>query len=133
MFKDLNVFALASARMAHATQRQAVVARNVANADTPGFKAKDTESFASFLAERAGDGTAAKATRPGHAGWSAAAVHRPAAVVEAASRDEKPDGNTVSLESQMVASAELRHDFDLANAVYGAGLGLVRAVLGRGR
>ena len=45
MFYDLNVFKTAYAMATHAGQRQAVIARNMANADTPGYQTRDIESF----------------------------------------------------------------------------------------
>mgnify|MGYP000342005014 CR=1 FL=1 len=45
MFYDLNVLKTAYAMATHAGQRQAVIARNMANADTPGYQPRDLEAF----------------------------------------------------------------------------------------
>lgn len=42
-----------------------------------------------------------------------------------------PNGNTVSLEVEMVASAEVQGAHDRALAIYGSGLNILRAGLGR--
>ena len=46
MFEKPQVMAVASALAAHASARQSAIARNVANADTPGYRAIDTDDFA---------------------------------------------------------------------------------------
>src|SRR4051794_27816387 len=59
-----GLFDLAEKRLTWAAQRQAVLATNIANANTPGYQAKDVTPFAQVLA-----GTGALAptqTRPNH-------------------------------------------------------------------
>ena len=45
MFENLQIFRMAHAMAAHAGARQTVVARNMANADTPGYTAQDIAPF----------------------------------------------------------------------------------------
>ena len=45
MFNNLEILGLAQARARHAAARQAQVATNIANADTPGYRARDVASF----------------------------------------------------------------------------------------
>lgn len=59
---DLMNLAFAAAR--HAATRQDVIAQNIANADTPGFRARDTGRFADVY--RDGSGAPMRATRDGH-------------------------------------------------------------------
>jgi len=53
------------------------------------------------------------------------------AVSEAAATDESPNGNTVSLEEQMVLAAETRGNFELAATLYAKHLSLLRTAIGR--
>jgi flagellar basal-body rod protein FlgB len=130
MLGGMLVFALSAARLAHASQRNAVIARNVAHADTPGFKAQDV---APFDFERMAVATAAqpKATRPGHAAGGSPLGRPEVEVGDAPATDESPDGNTVSLEEQMVLAAETRGDFELAATLYAKHLSLLRTAIGR--
>ena len=82
MLGGMLVFALSAARLAHASQRNAVIARNIAHADTPGFKAQDVAAF-EFGRTAAAAAEQPKATRPGHA-VGASPLERPAAEVRAA-------------------------------------------------
>ena len=129
MFEQLNVIRMAQAMAAHAGNRQALIARNVANADTPGFRALDLPSFSTTYAETMG-GDAMRSTRPGHLVTAAAeAVPMP----RAEKGTTAPNGNSVSLEAEMVNAAEVEQQHDLALAIYRSASDLIRTSLGRGR
>jgi flagellar basal-body rod protein FlgB len=124
------VFALSAARLAFSSERNAVIARNVAHADTPGFKAQDVAAF-DFESMAAATAVQPKATRPGHAGGGSPLGHPEVEVRDAPASDESPNGNTVSLEEQMVLAAETRGDFELAATLYAKHLSLLRTAIGR--
>ncbi len=63
MFEKLELTRMAQALAAHAGTRMGVIAENVANSDTPGFKARDIGDFASIYAAK---DEGMRATRPGH-------------------------------------------------------------------
>ena len=130
MLGGMLVFALSAARLAHASQRNAVIARNVAHADTPGFKAQDVAAF-DFEHMAAATAAQPKATRPGHAVGRSPLGQAEVKVRDAPATDESPDGNTVSLEEQMVLAAETRGDFELAATLYAKHLSLLRTAIGR--
>ncbi|MGA0539512.1 FlgB family protein [Neotabrizicola sp. VNH66] len=122
MFETLELTRMAQGLAAHAGARMGVIARNVAHADTPGYKAQDLPPFAAVY-----DGGAMRSTRPGHLGAGPAA----AAVPILAGGSEAPNGNSVSLEMEMVKSAGARQEHDMALAIYRATSGVIRASLGR--
>lgn len=120
---DLMNLAFASAR--HAAQRQELIARNLANADTPHYRAMDLEPFASAYQM---PGFTPGTTRQGHLlGTGAAAAFRP----RLAGGSMSPNGNDVSLETEMVRGVEARRQHDAAMAVYKASLDILRSSLGR--
>jgi flagellar basal-body rod protein FlgB len=119
--------------MAHASQRNSIIARNIANADTPGFKAQDVERFDfGGMVAQSPDARAPKSTRAGHLGAEAVPAASRARVVTPPATAESPDGNTVDLEEQMVQAAETRATFELASTLYAKNLSLLRTVLSRG-
>ena len=127
MFTGLNVFRMAHAMATHAGQRQALVAQNMANADTPGYHARDIESFAdAWRAEKSG----MQATRPGHLGASDGASGRYREIETDTPVD--PNGNAVSLELEILRSVEVKRQHDRAIAIYKSHLNVLRASLGRG-
>jgi flagellar basal-body rod protein FlgB len=119
--------------MAHASQRNSIIARNIANADTPGFKARDIEpfDFGSMMA-KSSDALVPKVTRPGHVAVETPHAAPRARVVTPDASGESPNGNTVTLEEQMVQAAEIRANFELASTLYSKNLSLLRTVLSRG-
>ena len=130
MDMKLSLLRLASDLAAHSTARQTVVTQNVANADTPGYRARDLPDFAETLS--AGPAFSARTTRPGHLDFGVHARGFEAREV-AAFGAETPNGNSVSLEDQMLRSAEARRNHDLALGVYRKTLDVLRTSLGRGR
>lgn len=127
MFEKLELTKMAQALAAHSGARMAVIARNVAHADTPGYKAQDVPSFDRVFS---GEGGGMRATRPGHL---SASEHGLALIPERAPGREAPNGNTVSLEGEMVKSVEARQSHEMALAIYRATSDVVRASLGRSR
>ncbi|MGC9418336.1 MAG: FlgB family protein [Rhodovulum sp.] len=130
MFDKLEIFRMAQGLAVHAGTRQAVIARNVANADTPGYRAQDIADFNETY-RKAGDQMPLRATRAGHlsagdTGLRAARIHEDQVPSE-------PNGNSVSLEEEMLKAAETKSKHDQAIAVYRSSLGILRTCLGRGR
>ena len=72
-----------------------------------------------------------KATRERHLDQSTQPLSNFA--VELTSQEPSPNGNSVSLEAEMMRSTKVRHDHDLALAVYKTSLDILRAASGRGR
>lgn len=127
MFGKLDVTRMAQALAAQAGARQGVVAQNIANADTPGYKAQDLPDFAEAFATVSG--SPMRATRPGHQG----SVPPAGAQARAVPGSPAPDGNTVSLETEMVRAVEVRQQHDMALSVYRSVSDIVRSSLGRAR
>lgn len=135
MSHDLRILATAEALAAHAGRRQALISRNVAHADTPGWRALDLPPFAetaaaAFALEETPP-LRPRATRPGHAGAPplGAAEPREARAIGA----ESPNGNDVSVEDQMVRAAEAALQHELALGVWRKSLDILRASLGAPR
>ncbi|MFQ6546813.1 FlgB family protein [Aestuariibius sp. 2305UL40-4] len=121
------MFRIAFDAARHAGQRQAVVARNVANADTPGYRSQDIEPF-SLSATK--DSFAPKSTRQGHLSateparlWSVSNVAEPGSM--------SPNGNDVSLETEMLRAIDADRQHNRALAVYRHAMTVLRTSLGR--
>lgn len=125
MFAQIDTMRMARDLGAHAAQRQRVIATNVANADTPGYRARDLPEFEESL--RRGS-LELRTTRAGHL---AAGLSGPPFRAVEAEGEPSPNGNTVSLEDEMVRSADAKREFDLSLAVMQSGLNLIRTAIGR--
>lgn len=124
MFQNLDVFRTAMAMARHAGAQQALSAQNIANADTPRYRAKELPEFKDTLrAEMIGQ----RATRPTHLNGSS---ERSVQVSER--QDEMdPNGNSVSLELEMVSAVNAKREHDRALAIYRNSLSVIRASLGK--
>ena len=123
MFEKLELTRMAQGLASHAGARLGVVAANIAHADSPGYKARDLAPFADTYAESGG----LRATRAGHLGASEAGVPEARIVRSQGS----PNGNTVSLETEMVKGVEVRQEHEMALAIYRNTSEILRASLGR--
>ncbi len=116
---DLMRLAAGAAR--HAAARQATIATNVVNADTPGFRARDVAPFSPD------DGFAMRATRPQHLGATSSAVEP----FELRGVPADPNGNTVDLEDQILRGIEASRRHDRAVTIYSNALDMMRASIGK--
>lgn len=129
MFDKLEIFRMAQGLATHAGARQSVIARNVANADTPGYQTRDVRDFTETY--RKADGSMPlRTTRAGHL----PAMDTPLATPEVVKGQGvgEPNGNSVSLEEEMMKAAEVKSKHDLALAVYRSSLKVLRTTIGRG-
>ncbi len=125
MFEKLGLTRMAQALASYSGARLGTIARNVANADTPGYRAMDLPDFAQVFEETA---PAMRASRPGHIGFDTA---RPMIEEIHAGGSMAPNGNDVSLDIQMMKGVEARQDHEMALAVYQSTSEIIRTSLGR--
>lgn len=132
MTQASSLLTVAAGAARHAANRQTVIARNIANADTPGFVAQD---LAPFAQQAQGDPPefAPRQTRAGHISSASTGLARSGTVDSFAPGAASPDGNTVSIEDQMVRAADARRQYDLALTLYRKSLDMMRLGLGRAR
>jgi len=133
---DLPVLAALKSKLKWHQARQRLLAENVANADTPGYKARDLEapSFATLVERHTTVRTTAIQTT--HASHIAAAPPGRAgeafAPTTGAAWETRPSGNSVSLEEQMMKVTANQADYQAASSLYSRSLALLRIALGQG-
>lgn len=89
--------------------RQSAIAENIANANTPGFGAKDVEPFTSVISTTQ---LAMTATHGNHLGQIMEAA-RTSDVEKADSWSVSHSGNSVSLEQELMKAGEVARDHSL--------------------
>lgn len=129
MFTNLNVFKMADTMAVHAGQRQAIIAQNVANADTPGYQAQDLTPFAESFQKQSGGGFM-RASRASH--LTASLGGNAEAVGAKRNPASDPNGNSVSVEQEMLKAVDVKRQHDRAIAIYKSSLSIIRASIGRG-
>jgi flagellar basal-body rod protein FlgB len=142
MLESIALFSLTDARLRYLAERQNVIAANIANADTPNYQAKDLPPFepqSPLLA--AGQTSAGMAPPLALVRTSSADLQSPDVTtgdlapesVVARAYDEKPDGNSVSLEEQMEKAANTTDAFSLASAAYAKSLSIMKIAIDSGK
>ena len=133
---QMSVFSLMKARMQMLSERQKVIAQNVANVSTPGYVPNDInqDAFAATLERMAGrsrapggpERTSLLATQAGHMAPAGGQSRAGVAVVKSPDSETTLDGNAVVVEEQMIKIAETRMDFDTMVGLYQKSLALLR-------
>ena len=140
MDSTTDIFSLAERRMVWLDRRQATLAQNVANANTPGYRARDSAPFAAAL-DQAGvsQAGAPQAGAPqvgrlpllqpsaGHLAGRGAM----AGTVVVPGRERTATGNTVSLEDELSKVADTASKQDLTASLFRKYNTLFRTALGR--
>ncbi|WP_370232625.1 flagellar basal body protein [Cognatishimia sp.] len=109
-----NLFDLASKRLKWLSDSQKTISENIANAETSGFRAKETESFESYLAKAAD-----------------VEVSPDASVAESDTTwGEDLTGNSVVLEEQILAASSTASQYKVAANLYKKAHTMLRMVAG---
>jgi flagellar basal-body rod protein FlgB len=122
----LPLFDALKSRMGWHHARQKVLAENIANADTPGFRPHDVKAPV-----EARSGLQMARTSLTHMTIDGT----PGANAQQSARrfETTPSGNGVSLEDEMLKVAQNNQDYQLAASLYQKSLGLMKIAIGRGR
>ena len=124
MLEKLQLMSMAQALAGHSSARLQLIAGNIANADTPGYRARDLSEFAQEY-----DGSAGLILS-----------HRRAAHLQSAPQTEEvfaaggtigPNGNGVSVDLELAKGVQAREAHNMALSVYQAASAIIRASLGR--
>jgi flagellar basal-body rod protein FlgB len=129
---QIKVFKAIDARMRWLTDRQRVLAQNVANADTPGYSARDVAplDFRSLLSDNHAQQLKMAATSDAH---KAAVPRTMGSKVRADDKSfqSSPTGNSVTLEEEMMKVAETAQDYELMTNLYRKSVGMLRLAMSK--
>ncbi|MFQ5346475.1 MAG: flagellar basal body rod protein FlgB [Rhodothalassiaceae bacterium] len=131
----IPLLAALKGRMQWLTANQKVVAQNIANADTPGYRPKelaaaDFGALVESLRASAGPAPSVSLARTNAAHFGPAGPDagnprvRPAAIEQSA-----PDGNAVDLEGELLKMAQTQMDYGLMVDLYRKQVSLLRTAL----
>ena len=124
--------------MRHLSDRQRVVAQNIANSETPGYRSRDLQApdFSSLVAAHGSTG-GPRVSRPrvtvtsGMAALGASAPTGGSVVLDRDVSETKPNGNNVTLEDQLLRIGQMQADFATLTGLYRKQMGLLRSAIGR--
>jgi flagellar basal-body rod protein FlgB len=131
MLGELPLISAIKSRMQYHQSRQKMLAENVANADSPGYRPRDLKPFDMMLAARQADMTGSTKpvqTQAGHfAGTNSGGLGSKRASVF----ESTQSGNAVNLEDEMMRLSQNNSDYQLASTLYGKSLSYLRLALGK--
>lgn len=118
MISNVKLLNTMSAMAKYAADRHAVIAENISNSDTPNFAAKDLRPFSEVFHQSQREGV------------------RPQDVINQTIQMDtgnaaSPNGNTVSLEQQMMLSTQNKAEHDMALAVYKKTMDMMKMAVGK--
>ena len=132
--QDIPLFQVMGAKMSYLDRRQTVIAQNVANADTPGYRARDlTEvDFGAVLKEVSGNRVQVEKTDPHHISPNSVEAD-PKVTKSKITYEVAPDDNTVIIEEQMVKATETSMDYSMLTNLMRKNINMIRTALGAGQ
>jgi flagellar basal-body rod protein FlgB len=132
MIGDIPLIAAIKGRMQHHQTRQKLLAENVANADSPGYKPRDLKPFDMMLAAQRANVTGSTGparTDPRHLGGGASGGG--ADTKRSTPFETTGSGNSVNLEDEMMKMSQNNSDYQMATTLYGKSLSYLRLALGK--
>ena len=132
MAGDLPILSALKARMHWHQSRQKLLAENVANADSVGYKPRDLKAFSKTFAAANLSMDAARPimTSARHLG-GAGQFDRDFSAEKGTDFETVPSGNSVSLEDQMTKLAENQMDYQAAITLYTKSMNYLKIALGK--
>lgn len=128
----IPLMAALQSQMFYTGARHAVIARNIANADTPGYVPQDVKapSFADRVAGQGGGHTVAM--------WRTNPMHMDGVMAQSAyqtykrqpTAETKPNGNQVSIEEEVEKMSMNQSDYEDAVKLYKANITMFNTALG---
>lgn len=130
-FSNLTLFSAITEKMKWLSAREKVLAENIANVNTPNYQATDLKplDFTSALSQAGGklqlastDGAHLVAPVNGHSAYG-----------EVKTYDEREiDGNTVSLEDELIKVSQDAENYQLVTSLYKKQIGMLKEAIGHG-
>ena len=128
----LTLFGATSARLGWLSQRQGVLAQNIANADTPNYQPMDLKPLDFRARLRVTEQKLRIARTDDQHINSPKSVRRHRENEQREPYEMAPAGNSVVMEEQLMRMNQTAMDHELATNIYRKYLGMVRIALGQG-
>lgn len=134
--QNIGLLTALGAKMGYLERSQEIVAQNVANADTPGYKPKTLTSvdFAQLIGHGVpSDQLAVETTNAGHLANGGMKPGDSKSRPQKLTYEVAPAGNAVILEEQLVKANEVKMDYDLMVNLYTKNINMLRMAIGTAR
>ncbi|KKB09532.1 flagellar basal body rod protein FlgB [Devosia chinhatensis] len=127
---DMPVFSALTDKMRWHQTRQGLLAENVANAETPGYRGRDLKQFDSgTMSAFSSASLSTSATQPMHFSVSSGVGGFDAQRM--ANFEITPEGNGITLEEEMMKVTTNMMDYQAATSLYQKSVRILRVALGK--
>ncbi|NGP17944.1 flagellar basal body rod protein FlgB [Devosia aurantiaca] len=128
---DMPVFSALSDKMRWHQTRQGLLAENVANAETPGYRGRDLAQydFADRLQAMSSASVSTTATQPMH--FSISSGDGSFGAQAMANFELTPEGNGITLEDEMMKVTTNMMDYQAATSLYQKSVRILRVAMGK--
>ena len=131
---DIPILSMLRTRLDWSQARQRVLAENVANADTPNFRARDLAPLRfddpPLVSSKMASGISLTRTDSDHL-EGVGLSRSPFPNGKTRAYEVRPGGNAVNIEEEMMKVAANQMDFQTATALYTRSLNLIKTALGK--
>ena len=129
---DIPILSMLRTKMEWHQERQKVLAENIANSDTPGFRARDLEAPNFDKRNTPPPAVGLSRTASTHIGGIGQDQGSPQFRTATDRKVQvRPGGNSVSLEDEIMRVSSNQMDYQAATALYQRSLGLIKTALGK--
>lgn len=119
-----GIFDLLTKKMSYLNQKQAVLAENVANVDTPGYKQLELKGF--NFGDAMKQASVGMAVTDARHITPASMAGANAQTVKSKDTEVQPSGNTVDIENQMMEVSKTSVDYQTMTSIYHKMTGLFK-------
>lgn len=133
-FNGIPLFAAMKAKLSYHSERQNVLAQNIANADTPDYRARDLAApdFKRMVGA-ASHKLPLTVTNPQHVSLSSGAAAGFETIKRKSTYEQSPVGNNVAVEEEMMRIAENQSEYQKTLNLYRKTVTMFRTALGTGQ
>lgn len=124
--QDISLLSMLKTKMHWHAERQNVLAENIANSDTPRFKARDLKTLTFEVPQSVQPAQTNTQHLTGFSPGVSGGESGKANVFET-----RPSGNSVVLEDEMLKLGQNQGDYQAAASLYQKSIGLLRIAIGR--
>lgn len=131
-FGSIPLFGVMRSKMAYMSQRQIILAQNIANADTPGYQARDvqTPNFKKMVAGASGK-LQMKTTNEKHFLGLSGGTNNGRIIKRDSTYELNPNGNNVVIEEEMAKVAENQSEYQKVLSVYRKSVDMFKTAIGK--
>jgi len=131
-FGSIPLFGLMKSKLAYMSQRQSVLAQNIANADTPDYQARDiqTPNFKKMVSNASGK-LQLKATNEKHFLGLGGSSNSSQLIKRDSTYERNPNGNNVVIEEEMAKVAENQAEYQKVLNIYRKSVDMFKTAIGK--